>query len=76
MTDRARQSLVWALDNATERVERATRTIVRYVCGGLAWTDDRVRQERAKLERALIDQAIAGAAMRELNAVDGVTGGA
>ncbi|MDX2092505.1 MAG: hypothetical protein SFX73_31870 [Kofleriaceae bacterium] len=69
--DPARRTIVAAIDEATKRADSASRAIVRYAYG-LPWSSDRIRAERAKLERALVDVAVARSALAELNALDGI----
>lgn len=68
--DPARKALELALDDAVERVARATGQILRPMSAGVRWHDERIARAREELRRALSDRAIANELIAELDEID------
>lgn len=71
MTDLVRLALDRALDDATQRVDRARGAIVRMLAGGVPFRSERITTQRTELARAIADRTAARELLRELHAVDG-----
>jgi len=73
--DSGRAATVHAIADATRRIKRHRGQILRALCGGVSWRDERVVRSLEELRRALADRAIARELLREFHQIDTAGGG-